>query len=286
MPVHDSLLLRIVDAIDRGHNVELVGRRMSGRTALAIRVTEHYRSLNRAVLFLPGPRIPDEAAAGYDVIVVDGWDRLDEGSWRGALRAQQQTGAPLVVTRTLGWAAPSPLAALDRPTVTFEMPELDGLTLGELVRTRLGFALDSNAMEQLATISSGSPGVALAVVTAAVDAGQLEVTGGHATLVGALAVPREVTNERSGVQLPSPVPAQRAVSGEPPVATGAGRGESTALTAQEQVVVRHAAEGMSNKEIAAALVLSVRTVEAHLLRAMRKLGVSSRAHLQGKLDPH
>jgi DNA-binding CsgD family transcriptional regulator len=52
------------------------------------------------------------------------------------------------------------------------------------------------------------------------------------------------------------------------------------LTAREREIVALAAEGASNAEIAERLVLSVRTVETHLFRAMKKLGVSSRADLQ------
>ncbi len=52
-----------------------------------------------------------------------------------------------------------------------------------------------------------------------------------------------------------------------------------ALTAAEMRVATAAAEGMSNKEIAAALFLSGKTVEFHLGRIYRKLGVRSRAEL-------
>jgi DNA-binding CsgD family transcriptional regulator len=45
------------------------------------------------------------------------------------------------------------------------------------------------------------------------------------------------------------------------------------------VIVSLAAGGASNAEIAERLVLSVRTVESHLYRAMRKLGVSTREEL-------
>ncbi|NKZ03473.1 helix-turn-helix transcriptional regulator [Actinomadura latina] len=51
------------------------------------------------------------------------------------------------------------------------------------------------------------------------------------------------------------------------------------LTPQELQVVRLAAQGMSNRDIAAQLFLSPRTVGHHLYRAFPKLGVSSRGEL-------
>ncbi|MEI7056328.1 LuxR C-terminal-related transcriptional regulator [Nocardioides sp. CCNWLW239] len=51
------------------------------------------------------------------------------------------------------------------------------------------------------------------------------------------------------------------------------------LTAREREIAALAARGMSNKDIAARLTLSVRTVEGHLYRAGHKLGVSERAAL-------
>lgn len=44
-------------------------------------------------------------------------------------------------------------------------------------------------------------------------------------------------------------------------------------------------DGLSNAEIAARLCVTVATVEAHLTRAYRKLGVRSRAGLAGRLRP-
>lgn len=51
------------------------------------------------------------------------------------------------------------------------------------------------------------------------------------------------------------------------------------LTPQELQVVRHAALGLSNREIAAQLFLSPRTVGHHLYRAYPKLGISRRSEL-------
>ena len=54
---------------------------------------------------------------------------------------------------------------------------------------------------------------------------------------------------------------------------------ATALTEREAAVLRLIASGYSNKEIAAKLSLSVKTVEAHKANAMRKLNLTSRIEL-------
>ena len=56
---------------------------------------------------------------------------------------------------------------------------------------------------------------------------------------------------------------------------------AAALTPQELQIVRLAARGMSNKDIAAQLILSPRTVGYHLYKAYPKLGVASRGDLAG-----
>jgi DNA-binding CsgD family transcriptional regulator len=75
------------------------------------------------------------------------------------------------------------------------------------------------------------------------------------------------------VALGGPVP-------DPGGADDAGPGP---LTPQELQVVRRAAVGLSNREIAAQLFLSPRTVGYHLYKAYPKLGVSRRSQL-GRLD--
>jgi DNA-binding CsgD family transcriptional regulator len=56
------------------------------------------------------------------------------------------------------------------------------------------------------------------------------------------------------------------------------------LTPQELQVAKLAAAGLSNKAAAAQLFLSVKTIEAHLHRTYRKLGVRSRAELAPLLE--
>jgi DNA-binding CsgD family transcriptional regulator len=57
------------------------------------------------------------------------------------------------------------------------------------------------------------------------------------------------------------------------------------LTPSEQRAAELAAAGMSNREIAAALFISPKTVEANLARIYRKLGIHSRSHLRQHLTP-
>ncbi|WHM40971.1 LuxR C-terminal-related transcriptional regulator [Streptomyces sp. BPTC-684] len=60
-------------------------------------------------------------------------------------------------------------------------------------------------------------------------------------------------------------------------------GSISLLSPQEREAVRLAASGASNREIAAQLFLSPRTVGHHLYRAFLKLGISSRTELAGAL---
>ncbi len=65
---------------------------------------------------------------------------------------------------------------------------------------------------------------------------------------------------------------------EPPEIDGLA-GAAVELTARENQLVALARQGLTNAEIADRLVLSVRTVESHLYRAMNKLGISDRRDL-------
>jgi len=56
------------------------------------------------------------------------------------------------------------------------------------------------------------------------------------------------------------------------------------LTRRENEVARLAGGGLSNREIADELVVSVRTVENHLQRAYDKLGISGRDELAATLS--
>jgi DNA-binding NarL/FixJ family response regulator len=70
--------------------------------------------------------------------------------------------------------------------------------------------------------------------------------------------------------------AARAASALEATAPGSGRGE---LTDVEQAVIALIATGKRNRDVAAELFMSVSSVEAHLTRVYRKLGVRSRIEL-------
>ena len=85
--------------------------------------------------------------------------------------------------------------------------------------------------------------------------------------------------ERTGIELlAAPARAERARIGLRPHAP-------TKLTETEQRVAELAAAGWRNGEIAAALLMSVRAVEANLTRSYRKLGIRSRSELASRVSP-
>jgi DNA-binding CsgD family transcriptional regulator len=61
------------------------------------------------------------------------------------------------------------------------------------------------------------------------------------------------------------------------------RPEGKGLTETELRVATLVAQGLANKEVAAALFVTVHTVEAHLSRIYRKLDIRSRRELSGAL---
>jgi DNA-binding NarL/FixJ family response regulator len=82
---------------------------------------------------------------------------------------------------------------------------------------------------------------------------------------------------RSGESVLDPVVTRKLLQRVVGPAGGAGEGQASGqLTPRETEILRLAAKGMSNKDIADTLFLSLRTVKAHLTNIFNKMGCGSR----------
>lgn len=71
--------------------------------------------------------------------------------------------------------------------------------------------------------------------------------------------------------------------GGSPAAGGPAAGVAASLTERERSVLRHLADGRSNREIAGALFIGEATVKTHLGRIYEKLGVANRVQAVAKV---
>ena len=98
------------------------------------------------------------------------------------------------------------------------------------------------------------------------------------------------TIARGGTYIDAAITADALVAPARAMAAGSGRTVTPRLSPRETETLRLVARGYSNKEIAAQLDVSVKTIETHKGNAMHKLGMVNRidivryAMLQGWLD--
>jgi DNA-binding CsgD family transcriptional regulator len=160
--------------------------------------------------------------------------------------------------------------AVDRLTELVELVE------GPLVRAHHGHAVAVAARDPDALRSAIDCYEALDVLhfaaEAAAELSELHQQRGDSRLAAA-AIQRsgDLATRAGGVRTP---PLARGIGVEP-------------LTAREREVALLAAAGRSSRDIADKLYLSARTVETHLARVYRKLGISTRSELAAALgnDP-
>ncbi|OBI92979.1 helix-turn-helix transcriptional regulator [Mycobacterium asiaticum] len=155
---------------------------------------------------------------------------------------------------------------------------------------------DTDAAERLAELTSqvGGPRVAVAARYAAAlsadDADELDVVSTEFELIGDRLAAADVAGQAatSHRRAGHPGSAMTATARSRRLATACGGATSPAIAAaalaapfsnREREIALLVAEGLSNREIAQAVSLSVRTVESHIYRATTKAGVSGRSAL-------
>ncbi len=164
-----------------------------------------------------------------------------------------------------GEAAISQAAKLDPDLVIMDisMPHLNGL----------------RATKRLRSIS---PHIKILILTRHTDDGYLQqlISAGANGYVLKQSAPGELINAirivADGKAYLDPALTKRVMGGYASKATSLRGENKQQLSDRESEVLRLIALGYSNKEIAASLDLSVKTIEVHKANAMRKLGISSR----------
>jgi ATP/maltotriose-dependent transcriptional regulator MalT len=151
---------------------------------------------------------------------------------------------------------------------------LAGLVEGRLAATRAEHA-EALAAEDAARLDAAAAafeemGALLLAAEAATEAARLHRAHGLARAASSA--------ERNAERLLSRCPGART-----PVVTGVVASGGV-LTAREREIAVLAATGLSSKDIAGRLVVSVRTVDNHLQRVYAKLGVTGRDELRDALD--
>lgn len=136
--------------------------------------------------------------------------------------------------------------------------------------------------DYVSALVAGDPVAMLACVEA------LEQTGLTGLALSACQLARAGALERGddATRRAADIAAQaiRAAHGDRAYDTARFGAAAVSLTEREREVGRFAAMGLSNQEIATRLVLSVRTVESHMHRIMRKLDVSNRKALAQHIE--
>jgi DNA-binding CsgD family transcriptional regulator len=227
------------------------------------------------------------------------------------LAALDALGLPAVpvneteVMQARAWAA---VAAGDLPAARRQLERAAdrGEEIGDLIGAasalhglaRLGHARDvATRLAALATQIDGDLVAARAAYASAAAGGDsqaLRTVAGDFEGMGALLYAAEASAE-AAVVLRRAGQARKAAAAEQEAARLLARCEGAATPAVRIITARveltpgeldtavQAAAGRSNKQIAADMHLSVRTVESHLQRAYEKLGIASRHELAGAL---
>lgn len=153
-----------------------------------------------------------------------------------------------------------------------------------------------NGLKATKRIKKLRPNIKVLALTRHTDDGYIQqlIQAGANGYVLKQSAPNELINAirvvAEGKSYLDPTLTERVMGGYLSQSTARKNAAKVQLTDREAEVVRMIAWGYSNKEIAAKIQLSVKTIEAHKANAMRKLGMSSRidivryAILQGWME--
>ena len=220
----------------------------------------------RAIQSSGGPNLP--GLTTY-VACAEGWGARAVSPAAGARRFQEQaagTKDPGLRSRLLYEA----LRAGGRPAaLAAELNELARCSDGRLPAARAAHAAARAARDGDALLEASRLLTELGALACAMEAGvdaaqEFLAQGRQDSARRAAAAARELHPEGQGTEFP--------------VIDGLD-GVATELSAREAQIAALAARGLSNQQIADQLVLSVRTVETYVYRAMQKRGVSNLTEL-------
>lgn len=199
------------------------------------------------------------------ILIVD-----DHGVLRAGLRALLNSETDFQVVGEAGTSDEGLRAALElRPDIVLmdlSIPGMGGLEVtrqlrGKLPETRvIILTVHEDAALLRDAMSSGAAGY---VVKRAVESELIAAI--HAAVRGEVYVHPSMTRGLLELQRSSAPPSRR--------------GNSEGLTSREVDVVKLLTNGLTNRQIADQLFLSVRTVESHRAHILGKLGLTSRAEL-------
>lgn len=223
MSTRSELFHSIIDIIQSGRSLDLVGEHGSGRTHLMRRVTAHFETLGWRTLTVTGlpafrkaplvalgiagiaeaqegrpsnisatvRAVTARLQAGRSLIAVDDWDALDDYSWGVITTVQSQIGVTVMTTRLLHEAVHAPALPSSGFATTYALA-LPGMGYAELetaLDQLLNVRFDSSTLSRIFAKSGGNIGLAAAVVDAAERAGQLHTVDGIARASGSLWTP-------------------------------------------------------------------------------------------------
>lgn len=240
----------------------------------ALAMTGDAEAARRCLAELEAHRHPGFVFLEPEILLVRAWVRAAEGMPSRALtlihdaaRTSREQGQPAHVSLALHTAV-----RLGDRTVAVEAAEL---------AARLDGPLPGAAAAHAAALAADDGDALHAASVLLEDLGDLLA----AADAGAQAVAAHQRHQRRSLAHAAAVRTQRLIEACPGARTPALLAAvlPLPLTEREREVVTLAAQGMTSRQIAARLVVSVRTVEGHLYRASAKLGVTRRTDLAALL---